>query len=139
MTAADLKAKIAADHDRLREQEAQVATLPAHERRQYDALLRKARADLTQLEIKLAGMREVCPACGDEIPNGFLVCEVCMREVSFKLYAAWKGARGIAHAFAANKRPPADITTAQANESRARAAILSHLKQYGSGAGLLAA
>lgn len=136
MTAPDLKAKIATDHARLREQESQVATLPAHERRQYDALLRKARAEL---EIKLAGMREVCPACGDEIPNGFLVCAVCMREVPFKLYAAWKGTRGIAHAFAANKRPPADITTAQANESRARAAILSHLKQYGSGAGLLAA
>ncbi len=139
MTADELKAKIATDHARLRELEGRIADQPIHQRRQFDAMIVKARTEITQLEIQLAGMRDACPICGDTMPPGFLVCRTCMHEVPFKLYAAHKGAVGHAHARRANKYPPHEIAAAEQRETAAGRAILSHLRQHGSGAGLLAA
>lgn len=139
MTASELKSKIATDHARLRELEQRIADGAPGQRRQFDTMLAQARKDITRLEVQLAGMSDACPACGDTMPPGFVVCRVCMSEVPFHLYAAHKGASGLAHARKANSYPPAEIAAAEAHEQHTRRAILSHLKQHGSGAGLLAA
>lgn len=140
MTASELKAKIATDHTRLRDLENRIADQPVHQRRQFDAMIVKARAEITQLEIQLAGMRDACPTCGgDWMPPGFLVCRPCMREVPFKLYTDHKGAVGHAHARRANKYPPHEIAAADQRETAAARAITAYLRQHGSGAGLLAA
>jgi len=129
MTAEELTAKIAADHERLRALEARIASGPPHQRRQFDAMIKQARDDITRLQIQLACLAENCPVCGDAIPHSFLVCRACMQEVPLPLHAAYKGAVGLCH----HKLLPPHVL------ERAKAALISHLKQHGSGAGLLAA
>lgn len=132
MNAAALKAKIATDHQRLRDLQARMQQIPPSERRQYDGMLAQAKKDITLLEIQLAGMDEsgTCPACGDEMPLHFTVCRPCWLDVPFKLYVAYKGASGIAHARQANGHKPDLIAAAETNEKHARLAVLSHLKQH---------
>jgi ribosomal protein S14 len=122
MTAGALRAKIATDHARLRDLEGRIASGAPDKRRMFDAMIAQARADITKLEIQLAGMSDTCPACGEVIPPHFLVCRVCMREVPFLLYAAYKGAVGFVHH---GLMPESTL-------AKAKAAILSHLKQHGS-------
>jgi hypothetical protein len=121
MTANELKAKIAADHNRLRGMESQIATLSVQQRKQYDAMIVKARQEITQLEIQLAGMASRCPACSAEIPHHFTVCFACLKEVPAKLWHAFKSACHMHHAGQAHED--------QVN--RTRAAVLAHLKQFG--------
>lgn len=134
MKAAELRAKINADHAKLRELEARIHQGPLIERRRFDHLIVKAKAELTRLEIQLAaiGDDKLCPSCGDTIPNHFLVCRACFREVPFHLKARWWGACGLAHARRANGYPPAEIARFDAAEAEARRAILAHLKQHSS-------
>jgi predicted amidophosphoribosyltransferase len=121
MNAAELKAKITSDHERLRGMESQIATLPTHQRKQYDAMILKARQEITQLEIQLAGMASRCPACDAEIPHHFTICFACLREVPAKLWNAFKCAVCMHDAG----------HTTEATVTRAKAAALAHLKQFG--------
>lgn len=123
MTADALRARIGKDHARLRELEAKIAACDASRRRSFDAMLMQARADITKLEIELAGMGgNACPNCRAEIPAHFLICLVCLREVPFKLWATFKGAVGLHHHGYVN----------DAYLNNARLAVLSHLKQFSS-------
>jgi hypothetical protein len=121
MTAPELKAKIASDHERLRDLETTIRNGPTHQRKQYDAMIVKARQEITQLEIQLAGMASRCPACDAEIPHHFTICLVCLKEVPAKLWNAFKCAVCMQHA--------GHTTEDQVN--RNRAAVLTHLKQFG--------
>lgn len=121
MNATELKAKIATDHERLRELEQRIANGPTHQRRQYDAMIAKARADIVQMQITLAGMSSDCPACGETIPTHFIICLTCLREVPLKLWAAFKGAVGLHH----HGHVPAERV------GQAKAAVIAHLKQFG--------
>lgn len=134
MNATELRAKINRDHQRLRELEAQIAQGPLVARRQFDHLIIKAKAELTQLEIQLAaiGNDDACRMCGDTIPSHFLVCRVCFSEVPLKLKAQWWGASGHAHARRANGYAPAEIARFEAAEAEARRAIFAHLQQHSS-------
>ena len=117
MKATELKAKIAADHERLCDMERRIEL---GQRPRFEALFTKARQDITRLEVQLAGMKDACPNCGDEMPPSFLVCRPCLREVPFKLYAAYKGALGQHH----HQRITGEAL------AQTKAAILSHLKQF---------
>jgi predicted amidophosphoribosyltransferase len=121
MTAPELKAKIASDHNRLRGMESQIATLPTHQRKQFDAMILKARQEITQLAIQLAGMASLCPACQAEIPHHFTICLICLKEVPAKLWHAFKCSVCMQHAG----------HTTQDKVNRNRAAVLAHLKQFG--------
>jgi len=121
MSADELKAKIAVDHERLRKLEQRIAEGPTHQRRQYNAMIAKARQEITQLEIQLAGIASLCPACQAEIPHHFTICLVCLKEVPAKLWNAFKCAVCMHHAGHAHE----DQVT------RTRAAVLAHLKQFG--------
>jgi hypothetical protein len=121
MSADELRAKIAKDHERLRELEQRIASGQPSQRRQYDAMIAKARAEITQMQITLAGMSSLCPACQAAIPHHFTICLVCLREVPFKLWASYKGATCMHHAGHTHE----DTVT------QAKAAVLAHLKQFG--------
>jgi len=73
-----------------------------------------------------------CPVCQAPKPSGFLVCEVCTREVPADLHTAWQCASHHAHAARNNDKPASRIAQAQADEDHAARAVLSHLKQHGS-------
>lgn len=122
MNATELKAKIATDHARLRALEQRIASGPISQRRQYDAMIVKARQELTQLEITLAGMGDAgtCPACGELIPTHFIICLTCLREVPFKLWAAFKGAVGMHHCN--------HVTASRVEQTKT--AVIAHLKQF---------
>lgn len=121
MSASELQARIATDHERLRELEQRIASGPPNQRRQYEAMIAKARADITQMQIQLAGMSSDCPACCVTIPVHFIICLACLREVPFKLWAAFKGAVGLHH----HGHVPAERV------GQAKAAVIAHLKQFG--------
>lgn len=121
-----LRADIAAADLRLSYMEAQACHLPAHQRSQVTHQITRAKDTVRDMRIKLASLDpqadRPCPNCAMQMPHSFEFCRICIRELPFKLYAYLKGAVGLAHH---NYVPESYL-------DKARAAALSHLKQFSS-------